>query len=131
MKKLTDHTSDIKYIDYNPRLNLVVDYASDGYINLYTMPTLKLVLSIQTKDFEINEVINFVVLISNPFPMICCICPSKIIFFDINGKFINEYDISPGTPINIDIDKNCGLYEDSISIQTDEKKENIIDKILN
>ena len=88
LKQLNDHTSEIKYIDYNPRLNLLVDYALDGYINLYTMPKLKLVHSIQTKDFNINDILNYVLLISNPFPMICCFTLKKIYIFDINGNSI-------------------------------------------
>jgi hypothetical protein len=87
-KILNDHTNEIKYIDYNPRLNLLVDYALDNYINLYTMPTLKLVHSINIKDFNINDIINYVVLLSNPFPMICCASSNNIFLFDINGEEI-------------------------------------------
>ena len=121
MKMLTDHTNEIKYIDYNPRLNLLVDYALDGFINLYTMPTLKLILSIQILDFGIKELINYVLLISNPFPMICCITYAKIVLFDINGKLINELKIEEGQNISICIDKNCGLYNDDISCFIDDK----------
>ena len=134
MKTLTDHTSEIKYIDYNPRLNLLVDYALDGYINLYTMPTLKLVRSIQTKDFDINEcneVINYVILISNPFPMICCITSENIILFDINGELINKCKKPNDSDIKISIDKNCGLYNDSIFIiKNEDNPKEIISSIL-
>ena len=132
MKILTDHISEIKYIDYNPRLNLLVDYALDGYINLYIMPTLKLVHSIQTLDFNINEVINYVLLISNPFPMICCITFTEIIIFDINGEFINRCEITNDISINICIDKNCGLYNDTIYlINKNYQKISVIDELLN
>ena len=116
LRILNDHTSEIKYIDYNPRLNLLVDYALDGFINLYTMPTLKLILSIQLKDFGIKEAIdiNYVVLISNPFPMICCLTSYNIIIFDINGKLMNKLEIKEGININFYIDKNCGLFNDLI-----------------
>ena len=119
---LNDHTNEIKYIDYNPRLNLVIDYALDGYINLYTMPTLKLILSIQTKDFNINEIINYVVLISNPFPMICCITSTKLYVFDINGKLINILNIDEGIYLKFNIDKNCGLFNDYISYIKNDKE---------
>ena len=131
MKTLTDHTSEIKYIDYNPRLNLLVDYALDGYINLYTMPTLKLVRSIQTRDLEINDIINYVVLISNPFPMICCITITLIFFFDINGQCVNKYYIPNEALISICVDKNCGLYNDSIIIKEKYKEVSAIEQILN
>ena len=122
LETLNDHTNEIKYIDYNPRLNLLVDYALDDYINLYTMPTLKLILSIQIKDFDINEIIDFVVLISNPFPMICCITSTKLFVFDINGKLINKLLIDEGISLKFNIDKNCGLFDDYISYVKNNKE---------
>jgi hypothetical protein len=136
MKILRDHSNEITYIDYNPRLNLVVDYALDGYINIYTMPTLKLIHVIQTKDFGINEKINFLILISNPFPMITCICFSNLFVFDINGKLINKLDFCQGINLGFGIDKNCGLFNDCISIingndnNNDNNKEQKIDLFL-
>jgi hypothetical protein len=124
MKILRDHSSEITYIDYNPRLNLVIDYALDGYINIYTMPTLKLVHVIQTKDFGINEQINFLILISNPFPMITCICSSNLFVFDINGKLINKQDFCHEIKLGFGIDKNCGLFNDCISFQNEKDNSN-------
>ena len=118
---LNDHTGEIKYIDYNPRLNLLIDCGSDGYINLYTMPNLKLILSIQAKDYNIKEPLNNVVLISNPFPMICCINSKYIIVFDINGEFINKIILEEKN-IFFNIDKNCGLFNDSITYFKDGKE---------
>ena len=125
IKSVIDHTSEIKYIDYNPRLNLVIDYALDGYLNMYTVPKFKLILSIQTKDFNINEIIKYVVLISNPFPMICCIFLSKLIVLDINGKLINKLDIEKGI-FEFCIDKNCGFFNDFICIIKNGKREEIL-----
>ena len=113
-KTLNDHVSEIKCIDYNPRLNLIVDYALDGYINLYTMPSLKLVRSIQTRDFDINEIINQIALASNPFPIIYCITSKNIVIFDINGKLINKINNYENSNLMICIDKNCGLFNDNI-----------------
>ena len=115
IKTLNDHTNEIKYIDYNPRLNLVIDYGLDGFINLYTMPQLKLILSIQIKDYWINEPINYVVLMSNPFPMICCISSKHIIIFDINGEIVNTMNKEENAVLSFYIDKNCGLFDDYIS----------------
>ena len=124
MKILRDHSNEITYIDYNPRLNLVVDYALDGYINIYTMPTLKLIHVIQTKDFGIKEQINFLILISNPFPMITCICKQNLFVFDINGKLINKQDFYTGIRLGFGIDKNCGLFNDCISFKFENDNNN-------
>ena len=121
LKSINDHTEEIKYIDYNPRLNMLIDYSLDGYINLYIMPTLKLIHVIQIKDFNINENINSVALISNPFPMICCISIKNIIVFDINGELINKLDIMDNKTFFC-IDKNCGLFNDYISYWKDRKE---------
>ena len=86
------------------------------------MPTLKLVHSINIKDFNINDIINYVVLLSNPFPMICCASSNNIFLFDINGELINRLKIE--NDIKFYIDKNCGLFNDSIiSVVNNEEKE--------
>ena len=126
IKTLNDHTNEIKYIDYNPRLNLVVDYALDGFLNLYTMPTLKLILSIQIKDFEINEPIQKVALFSNPLAMICCVSLKHIIVFDINGKLITKIENVEEKKICFCIDKNCGLFNDFISYWANNKENRIM-----
>ena len=125
-KSLSDHSSEIKYIDYNPRLNLLVDYALDGYINIYTVPKFKLIQAIQTKDFNNNnQTIKYVILISNPFPIICCICSKVIFVLDINGLLINTIPIESDQEPNFCIDKNCGLFNDYISFNNSKGKEKI------
>ena len=125
-KSLTDHSSEIKYIDYNPRLNLLVDYALDGYINIYTVPKFKLIQVIQTKDFnKSNQTIKYVILISNPFPIICCICSKVIFVLDINGLLINTISIESAQELSFCIDKNCGLFNDYINFTNSKGKEKI------
>ena len=126
LQKLTDHTSEIQYIDYNPRLNLVIDYALDGYINIYTMPTLKLIRVIQTSDLNFNEKIKYLALISNPFPMICCAFLTRIFILDINGDVIRQINIEEDSKIKFCIDKNCGLFNDFISFNKNGKEEKIL-----
>ena len=110
--QLFDHTKEIKYIDYNPRLNLLADYSLDGFINIYTMPTLKLVRVIQTQDHNISGKIKKIALISNPFPMICCVSELTIFIWDINGEIINSYKISKGNEVEFCIDKDFGRFND-------------------
>ena len=110
--QLFDHTKEIKYIDYNPRLNLFADYSLDGFINIYTMPTLKLVRVIQTKDYDIPGTIKKIALISNPFPMICCVSEKIAFIWDINGQIVNSYEINEKIEVEFCIDKNFGRFND-------------------
>ena len=111
-EKLFDHTKEIIYIDYNPRLNLFADYSLDGFINIYTMPTLKLVRVIQTKDFDIPGKIYKIALISNPFPMICCVSTRRIFIWDINGDLVNSFEINERIQVEFCIDKCYGRFND-------------------
>ena len=88
------------------------------------MPTLKLVLSIQTKDFKINNRIKFVLLISNPFPMICFVDLKNVVYLlDINGKLIRTIEIDEKADnILFCIDKNCGLFNDHITFIKNNKE---------
>ena len=112
LTKLFEHSKEIIYIDYNPRLNLLADYSLDGFINIYTMPTLKLVRVIQTKDYNISGKINKIALISNPFPMICCVSEQIVFIWDINGQIVNRYEISEKIKVEFCIDKNFGRVND-------------------
>ena len=119
LNKLTDHTKEIIYIDYNPRLNLLADYSLDGFINIYTMPSLKLIRAIQTKDYNIPGKINKIALASNPFPILCVASEVKIFVFDINGEFIKNIDIVGGKSVGFLIDKNFGRITDKICFNDD------------
>ena len=113
---LCDHYSEIIYIDFNPRLNLFVDYALDGYINLYTFPSLKLVNVIQIKDYIGEIILEGVVLISRPYPMIFCYNKRNEILFDINGNLINKIKYGDDSSYEFAIDKNCGIVNDYIFV---------------
>ena len=110
--QLSDHSKEIIYIDYNPRLNLLADYSLDGFINIYTMPTLKLVRAIHTKDFNIHGKIRKIALVSNPFPMICCVSELTVFIWDINGEIVNCYNINERIEVEFCIDKNYGRFND-------------------
>jgi hypothetical protein len=129
-KKLTDHYKEIKYIDYNQRLNLFLSYSLDGFINIYIFPKCKLVRAIKVKDItEPYEILKKVVLVSNPFPMIFTYDNSNMYVFTLNGELINKKEIKEK---NIEIcpciDKSCGLVNDYIFIkyikEGDKKEDN-------
>ena len=114
MKILTDHSKQIKYIDYNPRLNLFVSYSLDGFINIYTFPKCKLVRAIKVHDLtKADSILKKVVLISNPFPMIFTYDSKNMYTITLNGDLIKEKDMIKNNyqinEINPCIDKNCGL----------------------
>ena len=125
IKKLTDHYKQIKYIDYNPRLNLFLSYSLDGFINIYVFPKCKLVRAIKVKNITKSHLIK-VVLVSNPFPMIFTYDKNKMYTLTLNGELIKEVKLKKNIKIYPCIDKNCGLINDCIifkDINTNEMKE--------
>ena len=115
---LSDHHKQIKYIDYNPRLNLFLTYALDGYINIYTFSSIKLVRVIKIDIYYENEnYLKKVILISNPFPMIFCYNENKMFIFNINGELIRSKKIEHGTEFIPCIDKDLGLIRDHIEMR--------------
>ena len=115
---LSDHHKQIKYIDYNPRLNLFLTYALDGFINIYTFPSIKLVRVIKIDTYYENDnYLKKVILISNPFPMIFCYNENKMFILNINGELIRSKKIEHGTEFIPCIDKELGLIRDHIEMR--------------
>ena len=119
-KILTDHYGKIKYIDYNKRLNMFISYSLDGFMNIYTFPTCKLVRVIKVNTFS-NKELEMVVLASNPFPMIFAYDLEQIYTLTINGDLImkkrKDDFISEGNEKIIPIiDKEFGINNDCIAI---------------
>ena len=128
-KKIYDHDKQIKYIDFNNRLNAFVTYALDGLINVYIFPTCKLINSFQVNNTVGNNCIfDDVYLISTPFPMIICKNKILIYIFDINGNFIHSEPIAD-SKVKIYIDKNCGIVQDFITKDGKEYSFPFIDEI--
>ena len=126
IKKIFDHTKEIKYIDCNPRLNLFLSYSLDGYINIYSFPKCKLVSVIKINDYidDENPLIK-VVLISNPFPMIFCYNDFEMFVFTINGELIRRKEKDKFITLYPSVDKSLGLIKDIIKV-----KKNITGKII-
>ena len=119
VKSLYNHSKEIKYIDFNPRLNLLLSYSLDNFIKIYMFPKLKLINVIDTNLFKEEKDINYfdkVVLISYPFPMIICYNKEYIYLLSINGEIIKNEKLEENHIILFYIDKNLGLTEDKIQI---------------
>ena len=79
------HTKEIISINSNSNLNMLIDTSYDGYVNLYTIPSLKLVRSIYNDPN--NLIIEKVFLSSNPLPCFLTYSNEKeLISYSINGK---------------------------------------------
>ena len=91
IKILNDHNKQIKWIDFNPRLNLLLSYSLDGFIFIYVFPKCKLVRAIKVIDItNSKEVLKKIALISNPFPMIFFYDINYMYVISINGYFIKK-----------------------------------------
>ena len=75
---------------YPSELNLWISSSVDGYVNLYTLPSCKLVRSIKLQEKKCS----YAFLINSPIPCITVICDgggnSEIFVYSINGKIISR-----------------------------------------
>ena len=120
IKQLNDHTDEIKYIDFNSRLNILLSYSLDDFINIYLFPILKLINMIDTKSIRVEndkECFDEVVLLSFPFPSIVCHNKKYIYFLSINGDLIKYQKLKEDDKIIFSIDKNLGIIEDKVEIK--------------
>ena len=134
IKILYAHSKEIKYIDFNPRLNILLSYSFDNYINIYIFPKLKLINVIDTKIFkDKNDGFYFdeVVPISYPFPMIICHNKENIYVLTINGELIKREELEVNHKIDFYIDKNLGLTKDLVEITDSKGKKHYCNFIKN
>ena len=119
INKLNHHSKEIKYIDFNPRLNILLSYSLDNFINIYIVPKFKLINVIDTYSFRNeNDKNDFdeVVLLSYPFPSIVCHNKEYIYYLSINGELIKYDKLYEGEKIIFSIDKNLSIVEDRVEI---------------
>jgi len=118
-KKLFDHTQEIKYIDFNQRLNVLLSYSLDEFINIYILPKFKLINVIDSKSFKDkydNNIFEEVVLLSYPFPSIVCHNKDYIYLLSINGELIKYEKLDEGDKVSYSIDKNYNIVEDEVQV---------------
>ena len=105
-----DQLSEISHIDINNELNLWLSASVDGFINIYTIPSFKLVRSIKTKA----DKLEYAFLSTSTLPSIIVINVKKkfreIYSYSINGKFLN-YEKEDGTILNPLIIKDLNFNE--------------------
>ena len=120
IKQLNDHINEVKYIDYNSRLNILLSYSIDDFINVYIFPLLKLINIIDTNGFRVEndkECFEEIVLISFPFPSIVCHNKDYIYILSINGDLIKYQKLKEEETIIFSVDKNLGIVEDKVEIK--------------
>ena len=116
---LNHHMKEIKYIDFNQRLNIFLSYSLDNFINIYIVPKFKLINVIDAYSFKDENDKNYfdeVVLLSFPFPSIICHNKEFIYMLSINGELIKYAKLKEGDKIIFSIDKNLGITEDKVEI---------------
>ena len=86
----TDQLSEISHININRNLNLWLSASIDGFVNIYTLPTFKLVRSIKTKSRKLE----YAFLSTSNLPSIVIIDMHNkyrnIYSYSINGKFLKS-----------------------------------------
>ena len=124
-KIISDHYKQIKYIDYNPRLNLFLSYSLDGFINIYIFPKCKLIRAIKVFNItDSNEILKKIALVSNPFQMIFAYDKNNMYTMTLNGELIKKKELkNKNIEIFPCIDKNCGLVNDCVFIRDSNEKE--------
>ena len=133
-KILSNHTKEIKYIDFNPRLNILLTYSLDDFINIYIIPKFKLINVIDVNSFKNEDDKNTfdeVVLISFPFPSVVCHNKNYIYQLTINGDLIKFDKLEKDDTIVYLVDKNLGIIEDKIEIlNSNGKSKNIFNNFI-
>ncbi len=91
-KIIHPHTKQINYLNVNLTLNMLIDCSNDNFINLYIIPSLKIVRSIYN---DTSLIIEKVFLSSSPLPsFITYSRDNHLVSYSINGKKITSVYIN-------------------------------------
>ena len=106
----TDQLSEISHIHVNNELNLWLSATLNGYINLYTIPSFKLIRSLKTKAKNLE----YAFLSTSTLPSILIINKHskfrEIYSYSINGKFL-KYEKEENSLLNPIIIKDSYFNE--------------------
>ena len=82
---LNDQLNEISSIETNYQLNVWSSASIDGFINLYTLPSCKLIHSFK---LDTNNSCNNIFICDSPLPSILVICQDEVYLYSINGHKI-------------------------------------------
>ena len=107
-KSIHEHDDKINCIHSHSNLNMFIDCSDDGFVNIYTLPDIKLVSLVYLK--EIIPIYSFLSMI--PVPCFIIYVKGKFILYDLKGELIDEKEETEditNIPL-IKIDSNFNEY---------------------
>ena len=86
IKVVTDHLNEVNNIELNTDMNVLISSDIDGYVNIYTLPNVKLVRSIKLNTLPYAQLL----MVSSAYvPCVVCYCDGMFEVFTINGSHVN------------------------------------------
>jgi WD40 repeat protein len=86
IKTVADHLNEVNNIELNTDMNVLISSDIDGYVNIYTLPNVKLIRSVKLNIIPYAQLL----MVSSAYvPCVVCYCNSMFEVFTINGSYVD------------------------------------------
>ena len=86
IKTVTDHLNEVNNIELNTDMNVLISSDINGYVNIYTLPNVKLIRNIKLKIIPYAQLL----MVSSAYvPCVVCYCNGMFEVFTINGSYVD------------------------------------------